>query len=392
MENQFLKITNANVITPSGIRKNASLVVENGQIKEITDRNVEINDALVIDAKGMYVAPGCIDTHVHGGGGHDFTEVTEEAFIEASLAHARGGMTAIYPTIGASHISLMWDAIRVCESVMSQPVKSARIMGLHLEGNYLNKVMCGGQKTEHLYDPDKEEYSEILRSTNCVKRWSAAPELPGALEFGRYASERGVVVSLAHTVADYPLVTEAFKSGYTHATHFYNAMTCVHKKGMYKTEGTIESIYLTEDMTVELVADGIHVPPSILKLVHKYKGAEKISLITDAMAAAGDNGTGKDIYGGRSIIENGAYILADHSALAGSIATANMLMRTMITKAGISLEDTVRMASEAPARVMNVFDRKGSLEKGKDADIIIFDDQINILATIVEGHIIYNTL
>lgn len=387
MEQKRIKIINGRILTPSGIIKGYDLVIENDKIAEITDRRGDIPGALVIDAEGLYVSPGCIDMHVHGGDGHDFMEATPEAFHAISQAHALHGTTAIYPTLAACPIRTIEKAIRTCEYMADHPKNGARIMGLHLEGNYLNMKMKGGQNADCIALPDPEEYQALLNGTKCIKRWSAAPELKGALEFGRYASGKGVLVSLAHTVADYPKVKEAFRAGYTHATHFYNAMTGVHKDREFKHEGTIESVYLLSEMTVEVVADGIHVPSSILELVYKIKGVERTALVTDAMFAAAWSAVDQ-FDDERLIIEDGVCKLADRSALAGSIATADCLIRTMVKDVGIPLHDAVRMASETPARIMHVLDRKGTLEKGKDADIIIFDEDIHIRTTFVEGTII----
>lgn len=388
MNTHFLKIVNGRILTPGGILHKGQLLISEGKIVEITDKNIEVADATILDAKGYYVSPGCIDTHVHGGDGHDFMEATPQAFYAITQAHAIHGTTAIYPTLAASPVETIKEAIRTCEQISGHPENGARIMGLHLEGNYLNMCMKGGQDANNITLPDPAEYQEILNSTHCIKRWSAAPELKGALDFGRYVSSRGVLVSLAHTVADYQLVKAAFEAGFTHATHFYNAMTSVHKNREFKHEGTIESIYLMDDITVEVVADGIHVPPPILKLVYKIKGVERTALVTDAMnAAAFSNAYTCPDH--RLIIEDSVCKLADRSALAGSIATADRLIRTLVQQAEIPLHDAVRMASETPARIMHILDRKGTLEKGKDADIILFDEDINIQATLVEGRVIY---
>lgn len=390
MTTQKLKIVNGRVVTPAGILPGAQVLVENGKIVAISQQNLEVSDAVIIDAEGRYVAPGIIDTHIHGGGGVDFLEATPDAFYTVAKAHAAYGITALYPTIAAHAIETFYKAIDSCEEVMKDSKDGAQIMGLHLEGNYLNPIMKGGQFSEHIYAPDPNEYKALLKRTDCIKRWSAAPELEGGLDFGRYASEHGVIVSIAHTVANYPMVQKAFDAGYRHVTHFYNAMTGVHKEREYKHEGTIESIYLIDDITVELIADGIHVPPTILKLVHKIKGAGRIVLVTDAMRAAAwpDAATKfKDPY---VILEDGVGKLHDRSALSSSLATGDRLIRVMVHQAGIPLEDAVRMSSETPARIMGIADRKGTLEKGKDADIILFDDDINIDKTIVGGKIVYS--
>lgn len=387
MEKKRIKIVNGRIITPSGIVAGYNLVIEHGKIAEITNRNEDIPGVFIIDAQGLYVSPGCIDMHVHGANGHDFMEATPDAFYAIAHAHAIHGTTAIYPTLAACSGKTVENAIRTCEQTAGHPKNGARIMGLHLEGNYLNIKMKGGQEAGYITLPHPEEYKALLNQTECIKRWSAAPELEGALEFGRYVSDKGIVVSLAHTVAGYPKVKEAFQAGFTHATHFYNAMTGVHKDREFKHEGTIESVYLMDDMTVEVVADGIHVPPAILELVCKIKGVERTALVTDAMYAAAWSGV-NEFDDERLVIEDGVCKLADRSALAGSIATADCLIRTMVKAAGIPLHDAVRMASETPARIMHILDRKGTLEKGKDADIIIFDEDIHIRTTIVEGDIV----
>lgn len=387
MKNSSTQIINGRILCGEEIVDDSSLLFAEGKIVDIISNNDVIEGADIIDAKGNYVAPGCIDLHVHGGGGHDFMEATPEAFYAITEAHAKHGTTSIYPTLAAASRQTIDQAIQTCESIMHTPRQGARILGLHLEGNYLNMLMKGGQDSDYIYPPDPHEYTEILKHA-CVKRWSASPELVGAFAFGRYATSKGVLVSLAHTTADYLLVKEAFKAGYTHATHFYNAMTGVHKMREFKHEGTIESIYLMDEMTVELVADGIHVPPAILQLVHKIKGVERTALVTDAMRAAACT-KATEAFDKRVVIEDGVCKLSDRSALAGSLATADRLIRTMVEQAGVSLVDAVRMASETPARIMHIADRKGTLAKGMDADIILFDSQIKIHSTIVEGNTVY---
>ena len=249
--------------------------------------------------------------------------------------------------------------------------------------------MAGGQMPENIKLPDPNEYVPIVEKWDCIKRWDAAPEMQGAIEFGRYITSRGLLASVAHTQAEFEDIQIAFGAGYSHATHFYNAMPGFHKRREYKYEGTVESIYLIDDMTVEVIADGIHVPPTILKLVYKIKGVEKTCLITDALACAASDSS--EAFDPRVIIEDGVCKLADHTALAGSIATMDRLIQTMVKQASVPLEDTIRMASETPAKIMGVYDRKGSLEKGKDADIIIMDDKLQLRAVWSMGKLVEET-
>ena len=367
-------ITNAQILTPHGWVENGTISFCDGRITSITEGGIAFSDKNVTDAKGAYIIPGGIDLHVHGGGGHDFMECSEEAFRIATHTHRRHGTTAIYPTLGAASHEGMMQANEITERLMAEP--NSTIMGLHFEGPYLNPAMAGGQIPEYICNPAVEQYAEMLNSTNCIKRWDAAPELEGSMEFAQYAASKGVMVAIAHTTADYNTLQEAYNAGFTHATHFYNAMTSVHKRREFKYEGTIEGVYLIDGMSVELIADGIHVPPAILRLVHKIKGTERICLVTDAMACT-DGDTDK-VFDERVIIEDGVCKLADRSALAGSIATMDRLIRTMVQKAEIPLAEAVRMTSETPARIMGIYDRKGSLAVGKDADIVMMDDSLTI--------------
>lgn len=368
------QLINARILTPQGWLKEGSILIEDEKILEVTNCNLAVNGAEVVDLKGMYALPGGIDMHVHGGGGHDFMEGTEEAFRTAVKAHMRHGTTGIFPTLGASTFPMMNQAAETCTRLMAE--KGSPILGLHWEGPYLNASMVGGQIPEYIKIPDPDEYIPFAEKWTCIRRWDAAPELPGAIPFGKYITGKGIVASVAHTVAEYEDIRTAYQSGYRHATHFYNAMPGFHKRHEYKYEGTVESIYLLDDMTVEVIADGIHVPPTILRLVYKIKGAERTCLVTDAMAAAASQCP--TMFDPRVIIEDGVCKLADHSALAGSIATMDRLIRTMVQKADIPLADAARMASETPAGIMGVSHRKGSLAKGKDADIIVMDSNLNV--------------
>lgn len=380
------QLINACILTPQGWLKEGSVLIKDGKILEVTNCNLAVTNAEVVDLKGMYILPGSIDLHAHGGGGHDFMEGTEEAFRTAVKAHMRHGTTAIFPTLGASSLSMMNEAAETCTRLMRE--RNSPILGLHLEGPYLNPAMAGGQIPENIKTPDPEEYIPFAEKWTCIKRWDAAPEVPGAIPFGKYITDKGILASVAHTLAEFEDIRTAYKSGYTHATHFYNAMPGFHKRHEYKYEGTVESIYLLDDMTVEVIADGIHVPPTILRLIYKIKGVERTCLVTDAMAAAASNY--HTTFDPRVIIEDGVCKLADHSALAGSIATMDRLIRTMVQKADIPLADAARMASETPARIMGISDHKGSLSKGKDADIIAMDSSLNVQGVWAMGQPVYH--
>lgn len=376
------QIINGQILTPQGWLKDGSVLINDGKILEITNSDLAVIGATVIDAKGMFIVPGFVSMHCHGGGGHDFTEGTTEAFKEATAAHLKHGSTTIFPTLSSTTFENIRLAAATCDQLMAEDADTT-IMGLHIEGPYLNENMAGTQWKEFVKNPDPEEYKALVESTKCIKRWDISPELPGAHDFARYMTSKGILTAITHTEAEYQEIKDAFAAGFTHAAHFYNAMPGFHKRREYKYEGTVESVYLMDDMSVEVIADGVHLPATILKLVYKVKGVEKTCLVTDSLKFAGY--TGETIDDPNYVIENGVCKWADRQTLAGSIATADVLVQTMVKKAGIPLEDAVRMASETPARLTGIADSKGTLEKGKDADIVILDNDANVRCVFTKG-------
>ena len=376
------QIINGQILTPQGWLKDGSVLISDGKILEITNSDLAVIGATVIDAKGMFIVPGFVSMHCHGGGGHDFTEGTPEAFKEAAAAHLQHGSTTIFPTLSSTTFENLRLAAATCDQLMAEDADTT-IMGLHIEGPYLNENMAGTQWKEFVKSPDPEEYKALVESTKCIKRWDISPELPGAHDFARYMTSKGILTAITHTEAEYQEIKDAFAAGFTHAAHFYNAMPGFHKRREYKYEGTVESVYLMDDMSVEVIADGVHLPATILKLVYKVKGVEKTCLVTDSLKFAGYNG--ETINDPNYVIENGVCKWADRQTLAGSIATADVLVQTMVKKAGIPLEDAVRMASETPARLTGIADSKGTLEKGKDADIVILDNDANVRCVFTKG-------
>jgi N-acetylglucosamine-6-phosphate deacetylase len=384
-----IKIINGRIITPYRVLHGATLLITGDKITALSEGEIEAPDAQIIDAAGNYVAPGFIDIHVHGGGGHDFMDGTTEAFLGIAQLHARYGTTTMTPTTLSSEKEDLHQILQVYEKLSGEPA----FIGMHLEGPYFAMNQRGAQDPRYIRNPDPAEYEPLLEQYPSIRRWSAAPELNGALAFAEFVRSKGVLVALAHTDAIYEEVLQGFEKGFTHATHLYSAMSGVTRRGTARYAGAIESAFLLDEMTVEIIADGVHLPPALLKLVYKIKGADKTALITDAMRGAGMP-PGESILGSKHnglpvIIEDGVAKLPDRSAFAGSVATADRLVRNMIQLADVPLCDAVRMMTSTPAAIMGVADRKGTLTPGKDADIILFDDQIDVQMTMVGGRIIY---
>lgn len=393
MLQQRIKIYNGKIITPYRILPEGCILVTGETITAVAPGNIEFTDAVEIDAKGNYISPGFIDIHVHGGGGSDFMDGTENAFLKIAETHARYGTTAMLPTTLTSEKENLLETLKLYEQANKRNKSGAQFIGMHLEGPYFAMNQRGAQDPRYIRDPDPAEYKEILARSSSVKRWSAAPELNGAIEFGKYITSKGVLAAVAHTDAIYEQVLEAFENGYTLATHLYSAMSGVTRRNAFRYAGVIESAFILDEMDVEIIADGIHLPAPLLKLVYKIKGPEHTALITDAMRAAGMP-EGESILGNlktglKVIVEDGVAKLPDRTSFAGSVATADRLVRTMMTMADIPLMDAVRMITSTPARIMKVADKKGSLAEGKDADILIFDKDIKIKKTIIMGRVVY---
>jgi N-acetylglucosamine-6-phosphate deacetylase len=385
-----IKITNGKVILTDRIIPYGTVLVENGIILGVEEGNVEFPNALEIDAKGNYISPGFIDIHVHGGGGHDFMDGTEEAFLKVAEIHAQHGTTSIMPTTLTAEKADILHTLDIYEQANINNKKGASFIGLHLEGPYFSMEQRGAQDPKYIRDPEPAEYMEILSHSTSIKRWSAAPERKGAIEFGKILCERGILPSMAHTDAIYEEAKNAFDNGYTLLTHFYSAMSGVTRKNAYRYAGVIEAGYLHDALDVEIITDGIHLPAPLLKLIYKIKGADHTALITDAMRGAGMP-EGESILGNinngiKVILEGGVAKMPDRSSFAGSVALADRLVRTMINMGEVPLVDAIKMITATPARIMKLNDKIGSLKKGMDADILVFNQDIEMQSIFIKGN------
>ncbi|MCD7936645.1 MAG: N-acetylglucosamine-6-phosphate deacetylase [Tannerellaceae bacterium] len=383
-----IKIRNGRILTPELQPGTGCVILENGKITGVETREPEIDGATVYDAEGGYIAPGFIDLHTHGAGDADFMDCTEEACIRIAREHARYGTTLLYPTTLASGNEELFRFLEVYSRVKDQ-TEGAAFAGLHLEGPYFAYAFRGAQDPRFLRNPVPEKYEEILERCGEIRRWSLAPELPGAHAMARRLCQKGILPSIAHTDAIYEEILEARRYGFTHITHFYSCMNGITRRNAFRYAGCIEAGYLMDDLTIELIADGIHVPKPLMQLAVKNKGAGRICLVTDSMRGAGMP-EGKSILGSLTngqevIIEDGVAKMPGRQAFAGSVATADRLVRNMYRMAEQPLADAVRMMTLTPATIMGIENRKGRIAPGWDADIIVFDEEINIKHTFVNG-------
>ena len=380
-------IKNGRVILENSIEYNLNVYFENNKIISVTEDNLDCDK--IIDASGMYVSPGFVDLHTHGGADSDFADMTVDAFIIPAKFHAKHGTTTLYPTLTSVSTDTIKKSMKCYKQAVSSEYFGAKMPGIHLEGPYFAEIHKGAQDDRFIHDFDENEYTEIIKlSEGYLKRWSAAPERDGYEKFAKTLSEYGILASIGHSDADFDRAKEAMDRGFTHITHLYSCMSTVHRKNAYRHGGIIEAAFLFDEMTVEIIADGCHLPSELLNLIYKIKGSDSIALITDSMRGAGMP-DGETVLGTRdngllAIIEDGVAKLPDRTAFAGSVATTDRLVRTMLELTDIPLAEIVKMASLTPAKIMKL-ENTGALKEGYYADIILFDDNINIHKTIING-------
>lgn len=382
------KIIHSKLITPYRILDNREICLEGGKISGIHDRCRKTDpDYQVIDAEGQYAAPGFIDLHTHGGGGSDFMDGTAEAILQAADAHLRHGTTSMLPTTLSGDLDETLEFLGTFTQVKESSAKTVNLLGVHLEGPYFSMNQRGAQDPVYLMPPKPEHYKKILEASPYPLRWSFAPELEGAVDFLLELRKHGVLPSIGHSDGTYEDVAAAFEGGATHATHLFSCMSTITRDHGFRHSGVLESAMLIDEMTVELIADGCHVPPELLNMVYKSKGADKIALVTDSMRAAGTDekecllGSLKN--GQKALIEDGVAKLPDRSAFAGSIATMDRLVRTALA-AGIPLCDSIKMVTSTPAKLLGL-KSKGVLFPGNDADLVLFDRDITVSDVWVGG-------
>lgn len=381
-------IINAKIIVGDAILENKDVVIEDEIIADIVPHGAVLGE--VIDAKGRYLSAGFIDIHVHGGGGADFMDGAG-GYVDACNSHSLHGTTTIVPTTISADFEQTKFAIEQFNIAKQDKRIKIRMPGLHLEGPYLCPAMAGAMKPELLKAPCEREYMALYEaSQGNIIRWTAAPELEGALELGRAMADRGVVMSMGHSDATYDDVKRAIDNGYSLVTHLYSACSSIKRMGGFRHAGIVESAYLFDDLNVEIIADGCHLPNQLLEFVTKFKKTENIALITDAMRAACQDVEYSFLGSKESpqpvIIEDGVAKLLDRQAFGGSIATTDRLVRTM-KNAGIPLTRAVRMMTETPASFLKL-QNVGKLQKGYCADLVLFDENINVSKVMVKGEFI----
>ena len=357
-----------------------TVYVTNGKIVEISqeDKPAEIT----YDFTGKYVGAGFIDMHTHGAGGHAFMNSEVDDVVEGCNFHLAHGTTSIVPTISAGEFQTMKNAVVNIHKAKGK--SRANVLGAHLEGPYLSAKQCGAQCPAFITPPNQEDYQSLIEEYGqSICRWTYAPEQDKDGEFCRYLTAHNVIASAGHTDATYADMQTAIESGCSLITHLYSCTSTVTRDHGFRSLGVIESAYLRDELCVEIIADGKHLPPDLIKMIVKIKGVDKVALVTDSLEIAGTDVTEGVMSGTEFIVEDGVCKLKDRSAFAGSVATADCLVKTLVKECGYSVPTAVKMLTEVPAEILKI--RKGKIAKGYDADIVIFDEDINVSSIFVNG-------
>lgn len=371
-----------NIILKDKIIKDGILIIEGGKIDFVGEKNKINIDHIDYDFKEDYISPGFIDIHIHGSIGKDFLDCEYNDIETLSLFLAQNGVTSFLPTIVTAPLEDMKKGIEKIELYIQNQKIGAKVLGIHIEGPFLNPKYKGAQREDCIIKPDLDILRYLLSSN--LKIMTLAPELEGAFELIKYLVKNNVIVSAGHTDATLDITKKAKELGLSHITHLFNGMRPLH----HREPGIVGTALIEDELSVELIADGFHLADTILKLVYKTKPKDKIILVTDAMMAAGLNDGEYSLAGQKVLVKDGKATL-ESGSLAGSTLRMNKAVKNFKEKVGVKLEDAVYIASYSPAKLLGVENKKGSLEVGKDADIIIFDKDLNIKMTIVEGKIIY---
>ncbi len=383
-----LLIKNARAVLTDEVRL-TNVLIKDGKIacigcEEKADKEIDLN--------GNFLMSGFVDIHVHGGGGADFMDATPEAFETVVKAHLKCGTTTLLPTAMTACEGDLTDFLNAFKEFKRNSEYSALTPGVHLEGPYFsgaNAKSSGAQPSGLLRLPDEAEMDRLLKAADGdILRWDAAPELEGSDMFARKCKENGIICSIAHSAATSEEAQNGIDNGFSHVTHFYNAVTTYRKEGQKVLAGVVEAAYLNDNVTVELICDGRHIPRDILRLALKIKGAEKVSAITDGMRIAGTDSTSGKLgslkNGTDVIVDDGVAKLPDMSSFAGSIATMDRCLKVLVKDYGIDIVTASKMLSDAPARHIGA-ENIGKITIGYNADLVIADKNLEILNVIKNG-------
>lgn len=390
-------IRNGILLTPFEEICGGGVIIEDGKILKILkdEKFLPQEQMDIIDAQGKYIAPGFIDVHVHGGGGIEVMDSSPENIVKMCSAHSKYGTTSILPTTLASPVPQLCAAIDAIK-VAKEQITDCNILGVHLEGPFLSLAQCGAQSPDYIYPADEDNVHELLDRWDGIRMMGAAPEITNGYWLGKQLEKRNIVASVAHSDATFEETIQALDYGYEDITHIYSGCSIMHRVNAYRIAGVVEAGLYDDRFTTQVIADGKHLPPSLLKLIYKCKGPDKIVLISDGLAMSATEVKEGDTYlqknGVYTVMDDGVMKLMNKQSFAGSIATMSKLVYNMVTLAGVPMVEAVRMATYNPAKLIRIQEQKGVLKPGMDADIIIFDKNVKVSLTMTNGTVVYKNM
>lgn len=383
-------IANARIVLPEHVVTDHALIVEESRIAALVAESDLGSGIETIDAAGAWLTPGLIDIHTHGALGYTFNEPTGEAFTAITRENARHGVTSLLATMAAAPIpelTACFDFVRTwCATAQNGMGEGAQVLGVHLESPYINPVQAGALNREYLRTPDDGSADALLPYADVLKILVLAPELPGSMELIRKLTQAGIVAAAGHSMAKDEHIVAAMTHGLRHVTHIWSAMSATVREGPWRKPGLLESALTFEGLTVEMIADNRHLPPTLMKLATRCIEPQRLCVISDATSGAGlSEGATFYMAGMAYEVSDGVGMMLDRTAFGGSTTLLNQMIPVLTGVVGVPLPAAVRMATLTPATVIGYADRKGSIAPGKDADLVIFDEDFKPLYVIIGG-------
>jgi len=360
-----------------------NILIEGGKITDVDSSGITSCEK-IIDVKGKIIAPGLIDVHIQGAGGADILDGTVEALHTISKTLARVGTTSF---LGTTVVKPLEDNkhLKLASKYVEKGLEGANLLGFHLEGPFINIKKKGGLDPASIYESSPEKLIEVLEVTsNELKMMTIAPELPGNLEVIKELRRNNIVAAFAHSEADYDETKKGFEAGINHVTHIFNAMPPLH----HRKPGPLAAIFESKEVSAQIISDGHHLHPAIVKILYKFLGPDRCICITDGVQAIGLP-EGKYIYNGREYeSKEGAARYLDGTLIGSAMSLANIALKFW-KFTDCSFEEAINSASKNPAVLLGIYDRKGSIDINKDADLIIFDEDYSVYSTIIGGKIVF---
>lgn len=374
------------VILPDRIMDGLAVVIDHGKIESLSPLHQLPNEIPQADVAGRWISPGLIDVHTHGALGHTFNEPSDEAFGTILGENLRRGVTGLVATVGAAPFAEMREIFTFARQWMADPHPGTPLLGVHLESPYINPVQAGALDRNSLRLPSDGSAEQLLEFTDVLRIFALAPELPGAADLTARLTERGVIVSAGHSMAKEQEILSAMEAGLRHVTHLFSAMSTTVREGPWRKPGLLETALVNPGLTVEMIADNRHLPPTLMKLAYKAIGPERLMAVSDALSGAGlPEGAHFRMGSMEYEVADGVGQMFDRSAFAGSTTLLNQMIPVLTDVVGVPLWEAIRMVSLNPARLLGMDARKGSIELNKDADLAIFNPDFSAWRVMIAG-------